>query len=125
MLTAQQYDNSIPMADFLENTYSGNSLPLLLKKNNYRCDIFPGGNIGIGMYLDRNLASNLKDRFPPSFKDVAFLIDLSLFRQMPHFLKIAIYNRQSWFLSRIFRKIGAGSQEFPRGGKKNEGRHTA
>jgi hypothetical protein len=104
ILTARQYDNSIPLADFLKNTYTNNSLPLLLKKNNYRCDIFPLGGIGIGMYLDRSLASNLQDRFPVSFRDVTFLIDLSLFRQMPHFLKIAVYNRQSWFLTRIFQK---------------------
>jgi hypothetical protein len=104
ILTTQQYDNSIPLADFLKNTYTLNSLPLLLKKNNYRCDIFPSSGMGIGMYLDRNLVSNLKDRFPVSFEDVAFLIDLSLFRQMPHFLKIAVYNRQSWLLSRIFKK---------------------
>jgi len=118
MLTAQQYDNSIPIDDFLERAYLGNSLPLLLKKNKYRCDIFPGGNVGIGMYLDRSLASNLKDRFPPSFKDVAYLIDLSLFRQMPHFLKTAVYNRQSWFLSRIFNKTEPDRRSSIEAGKK-------
>jgi hypothetical protein len=103
MLTTRQYDNSLPLADFLKIAYLENSLPRLLMKSKYRCDLFPLGNIGIGMHLDRSLASNLKDRFPPSAHDVAFLIDLSLFRQMPHFIKIHVYHRQSWFLSRIFK----------------------
>jgi len=118
ILTSQQYDNSIPITDFLEKTYSGNSLPLLLKKNEYRCDIFPMGNVAIGMYLNRNLASNLKDRFPPSFKDAAFLMDLSLFRQMPHFVKIMIYNRQSWLLSRLLKNSEPDRRRFRKAAKK-------
>jgi hypothetical protein len=118
MLTSRHYDNSVPLGEFLESAYVGHSLPWLLKQNGYRCDIFPAGNVGLGIFLDRSLASNLKDRFPPSLKDVAFLVDLSLFRQAPHFLKIPIYNRQSWLLSRLFTEAVPDRQSTRRARKK-------
>ncbi len=97
ILTGRQYDNSLPMDRFLKDTYTSHSLPLRLKKEGYDCDLFP--IIGIGVYLDKKLASNLKESNPAAASDAAFLLDLSLFRQVPHFIKIGIYNRQSWLLS--------------------------
>jgi len=100
ILTGRQYDNSQPLSVFLSTTYRRSSLPLLLKRNGFRCDLFTWNYTGI--YLDRSLASNLTARNPIQPRDAAFLLDLSLFRQVPHFLKKQVYNNQRWLLTRIF-----------------------
>jgi hypothetical protein len=100
ILTGRQYDNSQPLADFLKAAYLRSSIPLLLKRSGYRCDLFAWNFTGI--YLDRSLASNLTVRIPIRPQDAAFLLDLSLFRQAPHFLKRLVYNDQHWLLTRLY-----------------------
>ncbi len=116
ILTGRQYDNSRTLNRFLQDTYSSHSLPLCLKKEGYDCDLFPIS--GIGIYLDKSLASNLKESNPATANDVAFLLDLSLFRQMPHFLKIWVYNRQSFLLRGWLERRSPVSDRSARKGKR-------
>ncbi len=100
ILTARQFDNSRPLPEFLKAAYRENSLPLLLKRSGFRCDMFAMPNHGV--YLDKSLASNLMELDPVTPRKVAFLVDLGLFRQLPHWLKKAVYHRQEWLLTRCF-----------------------
>ena len=112
ILTGQYYDNSIPIQEFIKRVYLDGSIPKVLKENDFRVDLFP--IITYCMYVNEKVASNIKKKvlkkrpkpgkiFDKANKQQAFLLDLSVFRQIPHFLKKYVYNNQSWFLSGLFR----------------------
>ncbi|MFC1848882.1 sulfatase-like hydrolase/transferase [candidate division CSSED10-310 bacterium] len=103
-LTAHVYDNSIPMQEFLQKAYlSNSSLPRILKEEGYRVELYPSPNAEKIIYFSELLASNIKRRtsFRMMWEKLGFLLDISLFRQMPHFLKASIYNNQAWLLKRL------------------------
>jgi len=101
ILTAQYFDNSEPIQTFLKKAYfSPSSIPKVLRQNGFRTDLFPG-NTKI-LFMDPEIFSNLEKRETGvSRQDVAYLYDLSLFRSLPHFLKRAVYNNQTWFLKNL------------------------
>ena len=111
ILTGHYYDNSIPIQKFIKRVYLDDSIPRLLKENDFRVDLFPINNQTV--YADERVASNIKKKVskkyagPQIFDDAnrkrAFLFDLTLFRDAPHFVKKFVYNSQSWLLSGLFR----------------------
>jgi len=102
ILTGQFYDNSIPVQEFIKNAYLDNSLPKVLKENDFRVDLFP--LVRKSLYYNEQVASNMKKKLSRKIGNETsfFLLDLALFRQASHFVKQYIYNNQSWFLSRFF-----------------------
>jgi hypothetical protein len=111
LLTGRIFDNSETRGSFLERVYLEDSVMAVLKRRGYRVDIFPWvgwGNESI--YFDERIASNLK-KFEAAgagspytekkAKEVLHLLDVSLFRSAPHYLKRHIYNGQRWFLIRL------------------------
>jgi hypothetical protein len=113
MLTASNYDNSMPYLDFIKQSFLENSLPKTLKEYGFSIDLYPilkytvyDDFSGIPMPNKR-----LKDR-GAVLKEQAFLADLALFRCLPHFMKELIYNHQRWFLSGLAaRRQDAGNRE--------------
>lgn len=106
-LTGQVYDNSIPMEDFLEKAYtSPASLPKLLKEQGFIVELFPMPHTEKTVFFSPAIASNIKKRQSGggAGQDLGFLMDITLFRFLPHFTKNLVYNNQSWLLKRLWAK---------------------
>jgi len=104
MLTGRYYDNSRPFERWMKEAYEGNSIPRVLKANGWRVDLFP--KISYSLYYSDKVASNYVKGVPFSERlpDVAYGLDLSLFRSLPHFIKPFIYSHQDWFLKRLLNR---------------------
>ncbi|MCP5049901.1 MAG: sulfatase-like hydrolase/transferase, partial [bacterium] len=112
-LTGRTYDNSIPMVDFVKEAYtSGSSLPGILKQAGYRVELYPFPGTEKTIYFSESTASNIKKRETGGVfgEDIGFLVDITLFRHIPHFSKRWVYNRQSWLLKRLFSRAGSRDQ---------------
>jgi Sulfatase len=108
LLTGTLYDNTGPRSNFMEETFLKYSITTLLKQAGFDVGIYPW--IGWGnetFFFHEDVASNLESRTSSdsqektysekNAKEVLQLIDLTLFRSAPHFLKHYIYNDQKWF----------------------------
>jgi len=119
ILSGRYYENSVPIQDFIKETFSSGSLPKILKGSGYQVDLI---NCGKHIYADKNIASNW-----PSFRqlteqntkleEAAFLLDTALFRYSPHYLKRYVYNNQVWLFSNL--PLGSAGQGFPPGYHRN------
>ncbi len=112
LLTGKVYDNSIPREQFLQEAYLRHSIMIQLMRHGFVVDIYPW--IGWGnesIYFDEGIASNLTRieggmATEPTFtekkaKQALHLLDLSLFRVAPHYLKPRVYNDQNWLMNYI------------------------
>jgi hypothetical protein len=113
ILTGHFYDNSIPFQEYLKTVFSEKSLPKILMDNRYQVDLVGATEF---LYADRTIASSVTDvrqhlERNTGFPEALFLLDISLFRHLPHFLKKCIYNNQAWFLSNksLGRMLGTNS----------------
>jgi len=100
MLTARNYDNSVPYLDFIKSSFLGNSLPKTLKEYSFTVDMDP--IIPYSIYADFNGVPLQRRRlmnWGAFLKEQAFVTDLALFRSLPHFIKKGVYNGQKWLLS--------------------------
>lgn len=108
MLTANNYDNSLPYLDFVKRSFLDNSLPKTLKEYGFNIDMYP--ILKYSVYNDFSGVESSGKKLMVSgdlIREQAFLADLALFRSSPHFIKKAIYNRQRWFLSGFVEKYRA------------------
>jgi len=88
ILTGQYYDNSIPLRQFVKETYLANSLPKTFKENGFRVELYPHVNSTI--YMSEEIASNIKletTKRTASLDNIKQLYKLALFRYTPHYLK--------------------------------------
>jgi hypothetical protein len=114
-LSGRFYENSVPLQDFIRSEFKENSLPRHFKDNGYQVDLVGGGQY---LYADSAIASNrieikyLVDR-NAGIKEAAFVLDLALFRYLPHFLKMFVYNNQAWFISNL--RLDKAFSDFPAG----------
>ncbi|MFC2155512.1 sulfatase-like hydrolase/transferase [Acidobacteriota bacterium] len=103
ILTGLYYNNSTPVPDFQKKAYlSPSSLPKTLKENNFNVDIFTFAKKTL--YYDKKVASNFsrKNRNHMIYlSETLQIVDISLFRYIPHFLKKYIYNDNRWFLKNL------------------------
>lgn len=98
ILTGQYYDNSIPIQDFIKKALLTNSIPLALKEKGYQVDLYelPSPK---AIYSSDEIASNAGsrgrwskvDRRADGQKAAAELLQLTLFRYVPHALKSRFY----------------------------------
>ena len=115
ILSGRFYENSVPLQDFIKREFTENSLPGILTDKGYQVDLVGGGQY---LYADNTIASNrieikyLVDR-NAEIKEAAFVLDLSLFRYLPHFLKRSVYNNQAWFVSNL--RLDKAFIDFPAG----------
>ena len=114
MLTGRYYDNSMPYERWLEEAYLGNSIPRVLKSKGWRVDLFPKISYSI-YYSDEVLSNSIPGvPFTERVRDIAYILDLSLFRSLPHFLKRPVYNERNWLITRLpgkFWKIAPKSRD--------------
>jgi len=94
ILTGLYYDNSTPVPDFQKKAYlSPSSLPKTLKENNFTVDIFTFAKKTL--YYDKKIASNFSGKNHNNIiyvSETLQIVDITLFRYIPHFLKRFIYN---------------------------------
>ncbi len=105
ILTGKYYDNSRPIQDFIKESFlSSSSLPLVLTRNGIRVDLFPAGRKVV--YSHPGLAANIVSRMYPFFwSEVGYLMDISLFRALPHFGKRLVYNEQKWLVKNLLPRV--------------------
>lgn len=110
ILTGQYYDNSIPMQEFIKNAYSLNSIPKVLKENNFQVDLFPTERRTL--YFSEETASNLVKRKGFKHKQgirdrMLYIYDVTLWRYMPLFIKKYVYtDNNGLFQSFLYRAMG-------------------
>lgn len=101
ILTGRTYDNSVPFKNYIKKVFSDQSLPSVLYENGYQVDIAmlaadcrfiqSTSCTSPNHYSTKNLIEREK-------MELARLLDVVLFRYLPHFGKILVYNDHSWFL---------------------------
>ena len=115
IMTGRFYENSVPLQEFIKNSFSANSVPRLLKQNGYQVDLIGGGK---DIYADETIASNRTEikhlvEQSTSPKEAALVLDLTFFRYLPHFVKRHVYNNQMWLISSLSPRAAFG--DFPAG----------
>lgn len=91
ILTGQYYDNSIPIQEFIKNAYLLNSIPKVLKENDFQVDLFPSSEYR-AFYFSEETASNLMKRKGSKHKQsvrdrILYIYDVTLLRYTPLFIK--------------------------------------
>jgi hypothetical protein len=96
ILTGHYFDNSLPMSEFLKKEFTTNSLPVVLKNNGFRVEIYPYWYSN-AIYFDTNIFSNLEKSedtiFIDSIEDILSIYKFAFFRYAPQIIKRYIYDR--------------------------------
>lgn len=105
-LSGNIYTNNVDVTEFYQENYKKRNIQTELAQNGYDLDIItqPG-------FLERRNTDTYYYNIPTPYSTnttgqmsvyrAAFLFDLSLFRNVPLYLKKMIYNDQSWMLSSL------------------------
>jgi len=106
-LASEMYSNDVPKDIFVDKHMKGHTILSAANKEGYEIDIASGGNYLIKRYSNLPYTNmynmdNIKSA-SAEFRDTAVILDLALFRVLPHFLKIYIYNDQEWLVSKLVR----------------------
>jgi len=99
---ARIYRNQIPAWRFERQIFEGKNILRTLANAGYEIDVAAGLSWMSHLYSDAMVYG-----IPHPFREqaeierwhAAFLLDLSLFRLAPHFIKRAVYNQQAWVIS--------------------------
>lgn len=102
ILSGQNYKNDIPMPKFINNLYKGSVITNVLYDSGYEVDII--ANSKAGRYSNYYRIPTPYGVTNQQYEQAnsALMLDLVLFRSVPHFLKKSIYNNQTWLIQRIF-----------------------
>ena len=98
MLTGAFYDNSLSRYDHINRVFLENSLPKTLQQNGYRSEIYISSFNGRDtIAYSPECFSNLRRRVEPFVVSPrhTILMEISFFRQLPHFAKILLYENGS------------------------------
>lgn len=100
-LAGKIYSNEVPQDVYVKKALKGKTILSLARDNGYAVDIAAGEP-----YLENRYPYIPHDNFyginshaTSKLAEAARLIDIGLFRAVPHFLKPRVYNRQQWLLS--------------------------
>jgi hypothetical protein len=121
MLTAANYDNSMPYLDFVRGAFLENSVPKVLRQYDFSVDLYP--ILPYSVYDDfsgQAMAARRLIDGAAFIREQAFLADLALFRDMPHFVKSLVYNRQRWLISGLVGRIQDAAREVRAGPSASE-----
>ena len=98
ILTGEYNDNSKLRSDYIKSTFLNTSIPRLLKKNDYRIDMYPLKGLEATVYISNETASNVATQERIKVKRTVDGISgameiqrLTFFRLVPHFLKRYFY----------------------------------
>lgn len=110
MFTGQWFDNSVPIADFIETSFEEHSVTVPMIEAGWRVDLFPW--VERVVHHSTDVASNVRPNDDPIVVAEASgrLMDLSLFRLSPHVLKSFWLNDSQWRLARLWRDFAADAR---------------
>lgn len=96
LLTGKWYENHIPIQQFLQESFTSSSITTQMIQAGWRVDLFPWVHRTI--HFSESVASNITTHidFQEQIGEAGKLIDLSLFRSIPHFFKPIILNEYQW-----------------------------
>jgi len=106
LLSGQNYKNDIRMREFADYIYKEKAYPNVLLDQGYSIDLVVERKMALkdrsaNVYsIPRPYISETQQPYGPP--TVAFMLDLVLFRSVPHVFKKFIYNDQKWL---VFRKL--------------------
>jgi hypothetical protein len=101
ILTGVPYYNSKPIQQYVKEAYlSPSAIPTFLKANGFETQYF--GELDRAIYYDDKVISNISRKKKVDNSDIAYLIDLGLFRILPNFLKPLVLNNQHWLVRNLF-----------------------
>mgnify|MGYP001396370092 CR=1 FL=1 len=90
ILTGEYYDNSVPIQEFIQNSYSTKSIPLILNKHGYDIALFP--YITKTIYLNEKISSNIQvKKTEYSANNLLELYNVTFFRYLPDITKKYFY----------------------------------
>ncbi len=107
IMTGQYYDNSERRSHYIRRSFEKHSIPQVLRADGFRLDLYPRPDANDLIHLPASwLEPEHSERisWSESLSMRAFLLDITLFRHVPHFAKPAIYRRQKWLFSAWARK---------------------
>ncbi|MGI9332091.1 MAG: sulfatase-like hydrolase/transferase, partial [Gammaproteobacteria bacterium] len=112
MLTGRYYENEQPLQAFAYKRLTGESLPKLFYELGYQVDLMPLTRYV--MSCNEQVASNCIElrRAVQShdlrlgFDEAARLLDVALFRHLPHALKPLVYDDGNWLASDLLKHFG-------------------
>ncbi|NIB40039.1 sulfatase-like hydrolase/transferase [Pseudomaricurvus alkylphenolicus] len=105
-LAGRVYDNQTSKDSFIDDVFSGKNILNSASEQGYEVDLGISGDYWLKRYSNtsyKNIFALNSDALTGSVHtQFVKLMDLSLFRSLPHFLKPAVYRGQSWLLSSWF-----------------------
>ena len=101
-ISATTYQNHMPVWRFRQQALEGRNIVKVVANAGYQVDVASATDFLLNFHRDGSYY-----RIPQPFRGkeetekwhAGFMLDLSLFRCAPHFIKRAIYNQQAWLIS--------------------------
>ncbi len=101
-MSATTYLNRMPVWKYKQQALEGSNLVKVLADAGFQVDMASATNFSLNFYRNGSYY-----RIPHPFRGkeeaekwhAGFMLDLSLFRSTPHFVKKAVYNQQAWWIS--------------------------
>jgi hypothetical protein len=101
-MTATTYLNHTPVWKFKQEALEGRNIVQVLANAGYQVDMASATNFSLNFHQDGSyyhIPRPFRGKEETEAWHAGFLLDLSLFRCAPHFVKGAIYNGQAWRIS--------------------------
>ena len=101
-MTATTYLNHTPVWKFKREALEGRNIVQVLADAGYQVDMASATNFSLNFHQDGSyyhIPRPFRGKEETEKWHAGFMLDLSLFRCTPHFVKGAIYNRQAWWIS--------------------------
>ena len=101
-MTATTYLNHVPVWRFTQEALEGRNIVQVLAGAGYQVDMASATNFSLNFHQDGSyyhIPRPFRGKEEAEKWHAGFMLDLSLFRCTPHWVKGAIYNRQAWWIS--------------------------
>lgn len=101
-MTATTYLNHVPVWRFMQEALQGRNIVKVLAGAGYQVDMASATNFSLNFHQNGSyyhIPRPFRGKEEAEKWHAGFMMDLSLFRCAPHWVKEAIYNRQAWWIS--------------------------
>ena len=107
-MTATTYRNHIPVWKFKQEALEGRNVVKVLADAGYQVDIASTTDFSLNFYQKGtyfHIRRPFRGKEETERWQAGFMLDLSLFRAAPHFVKRVIYNQQAWSISSMMLEL--------------------
>lgn len=102
LLSGKLYDNKTPKNDFIEKTLKGHTILNLAANNKHEVDLIVGDAYLARQYANTNYTNFFEIKNNEIIGEAVKLLDLTLLRVSPFFLKPLVFNEQKWLFRSWF-----------------------